>query len=305
MKTVGKLVLGLLGGLLLLVVAIVVIVIFSINGVAKAAIEKGGSYALGVPTTVDSVSVGLFSGKFAMSGFEVANPDGFTTPHFLSLGDGAVQVEPASLQSDIVELPILRLETISANLEKKGGQSNYKVILDNLEKVSGGDKPSEPTTGDEKKLVVHELIIRDVNVHVDLLGLPGGGEGSPGAPFQKLTSVDIPIDEIKLTDVGRTGEGVGGTGVTFSELTSIIVQAVLAAAVEKGGDVMPAVILGELQAGLAGLTDLAGLGLDIVAEAPAQVQKLAEEAGKAVEEATKEVENAVEDLKGLIPGQKP
>lgn len=308
MKTIVKLVIGLAVGVVVLLIAGVVIVVLSINSLAKKGIEEGGTYALGVPTTVDSASVGLFSGKFSMKGLEVANPEGFTDPNFFALGEGAVQIDPQSFGKEVIELPLLSLDTITANLEKKGGQANYKVILDHVKGLGGSggeEKPAEPA-GEEQKLVVRELIIRNVNVKLDMLGLPGG---DATAPFQKLAVINIPIDEIKLNNVGKTGEGVAGSGVTMGELTGIIVQAVMAAAIQKGGDAIPAELLGDLQGSLTGLTDLSSMGFEALGDAPAQVQKLGEDLTKAAEEAGKTLEDGAkkveEGLKGLIPGQKP
>ena len=60
----------------LLVIA-AVIVYFSIDSIAKTAVEKGGTYAMGTPTTVDTVNVGLWSGQIGMNGLVIANPAGF------------------------------------------------------------------------------------------------------------------------------------------------------------------------------------------------------------------------------------
>lgn len=297
--------LGLVAGVLVLVVVVALIaVMVGINGIARAGIEKGGTYALGVPTTLRSANVGVLSGTFAMSGLNVANPEGYASASFLTLGDGAVAVSLQSLRSETVEIPTLRLETITASLERKGGQSNYQTILDHLKGLSGGggEKPSQkPSSGDGKKFVIGELLIRDVKVHLDVFGGPGGA-------LQKLTAVDIPIDEIKLTNVGKTGSGVAGSGVTMGELASIVVRAVLAAAVEKGGGLIPGDVLGELQGSLASLGSLEGLGMNVVANAKGAVENLAGEAGKvaeegkkAVEEGKKAIEEVGKGLEGLIP----
>ncbi len=292
-----------LGLVVLLVVVGLIVVMVSINGIARAGIEKGGTYALGVPTTLRDANVGVLSGTFAMSGLQVANPEGFSSPNFLTLGDGAVAVSFASLRSDTVEIPTLRLETITASLERKDGASNYQTILNNLKSLSGSgeSKPASKPAGDGKKFVIGELLIRDVKVHLDVFGGPGGA-------LQKLTAVDIPIDEIKLSNVGKTGSGVAGSGVTMGELTSIIVRAVLAAAVQKGGGLIPGDILGELQGSLASLGNLEGLGMNVVANAKGAVENLAGEAGKIAEQGQKSIEEgkkAIEDvgkgLEGLIP----
>ena len=72
--------------LVLLLVIGVLTTFFFIDRIAKAGVEKGATYALGVPTTLKSADVGVFAGTFAMSGLNVANPEGFDKePHFLKL----------------------------------------------------------------------------------------------------------------------------------------------------------------------------------------------------------------------------
>lgn len=287
----------------LVLVGLTIIAMASIDGIAKAAIEKGGTHALGVPTHLRNANVGVLSGTFAMHGLRVDNPPGYSAPHFLTLGRGGVAVSLGTLRQDTVELPELRLESITASLERKGGSSNYQTILDHLKGLSGDKpKPSEKPKDEEgKKFVVRELLIRDVRVSLDVFGAPDGA-------LKKLTAVNIPIDEIRLKNVGQTGTGVGGTGVSMGELASIIVRAVLAAAVEKGGDLIPADILGDLKGSLASLGNLEGLGLNVVANAKGVVENLAGEAGKVAEEGKKVVEEgkkAIEEvgkgLENLIP----
>lgn len=291
--------------LVVLLIALVAAVFFlgsqGLNALVKEGIQRGGTYALGVPTTVDSVSVSPFSGKASLEGLEIANPSGFNAPHFFTLGSGGAEVNLASFNSEVIEVPSLRFENIYASIEKKGDAANYKTIMENMKKVtgSGDSKPDSAPGGAEKKLIVNDLLIRDVRVHVDVLGIPGG---AATGSLQKLTAVEIPIEEIHLTGVGRTGDGVGGTGVTPAELTSIVVEAVIAAAVRKGGGVIPADLLGDLQGSLAGLASLENFNLEVIGDAPATVQNLADEAAKAVEEGKKAVEDAAEGLKNLIPG---
>lgn len=291
-----KLLLFGLGGLLVILVAGVLIALSSINAIAKKAIQSGGGYALGTQVKVDSVSVGLLSGKLSLAGLEVANPTGaatFKSPHFLSLDHGGVAVSVNSLRQPVVELPSLTLDTLSINLEKSGEVTNYKAILDNLAKVSGGSEKPAAGTGSEKKFVIRELDLRNINVSVDLIGGPGA--------VSNLTRVNVPIDRIQLTDVGKTGTGVKGTGVTLGELSAIIVKAILAAAADKGGDIIPGGVLGELKGQLALLQ---GANLDeLKLKVTADVQKKADELKeKALNEGKKKLDEAADKIKGLLPG---
>lgn len=287
--------------LVLLVIGGVVFAVMNINSLAKAGIEKGGTYALGTNTTLQSANVGILGGTFSMNGLNVANPPGYKAPAFLSLGSGGVAVSFNTLSKPVVELPKLSLDNLNVALEKSGGKANFNVILDHIKQVAnqaGGSGGSSSSGGGEKKFVVNELSLTNIKISVDLIGGPAD-----------LTKVNIPIDEIKLTNVGKTGTGVGGTGVTMSQLASIIVQAVLAAAADKGGGLLPADLLGDLQGGLAGLGNLDNLGMSVAAKAQGTIEKVGGDAVKKVTdkiggEAGKAVEDATKKVTDLIPGMK-
>ena len=121
--------------LLVLLVVVLLGVYIWIDRLAKMAVERGSTYALGVPTTLDSARVGVFSGQMGMTSLNVANPRNFSAPHFLKLKTGQIDVSLSSLRQDTVVIPLLELKGVDVNLEKKSGQSNYQVILDNLKKL--------------------------------------------------------------------------------------------------------------------------------------------------------------------------
>jgi hypothetical protein len=288
MKKPAKIVLGLLGGLLVLVVIICIVVVIFIDGIAKSGIQSGATYALGVNTTLDKASVGIVSGKFSMDGLKVDNPKGFSGK-FLNLGNGGVAVSLSSLTSDTVVLPKLQLSDVEVDLERGSNGANYQIIMDNLKKLESGKKPNEPATSNGKKFKISEISIRNVTVNVDLIGGPSG-----------LTKLKVPIDEIKLTNVGSDG-----SGVDIPKLTSIVLEAVLTAVAEKGGSILPADLTGELKGGLAQLNGLANVGVEAVGKAGEQLTKIGGDLGKAaekgVQDATDQIKKGIGDL---IPGAK-
>ncbi len=307
----AKRLLSVVGVVVIVAVLALVVAGFYVDTLARKGIEYGGTYALGVPTTVKSADVGVLSGTFGMNGLRVGNARGYPAPHFLTLDTAKVAVGLTTLSKPVVELPELRLETIDVRLEKKDGKANYAVILDHLASVTGGSgKPREPTKGPakgpEKKFVIRQLTIRRVTVHVDWLGDSGSTVGD-------LTKVTVPLDEISLKNVGKTGEGVAGSGVTLSDLTRIIVQAVLGAAAEKAGDILPADIRRDLGEALAQLPQIADLGMSVAADAKVTVEKVGAEVGEALkgagekakeglDEAKKQIEGVGDRIKGILPG---
>ncbi len=268
---------------ILVLVAAVAAGALYIDALARQGIEGGSTYALGVPTTLDKADLSLLSGEFSMAGLSVANPEGFASPHFLALNDGAVSVSLGTLRQEVVELPTLTLSGISMHLERAGDKSNYKVILENLKRFeSGGGPPGKKPEESGKKFVIRTLEIRDINVHVDLL--PVGGE---------LTKVDVPIDVIQLKDVGS-----GGKSVEMSDLAGVILKTIMTVAVQKGGQ-LPGDIATELTNGLGELQNLGDQGITVLLGDGGVVQtfgKTAEELGKQAEESAKKLGDEAKKL---------
>ncbi len=274
----------------LLVVACVAAFIF-VDRIAKSAIERGGTYAMGVETSVDSADVGVFGGTFAMSGLGIANPAGYASETFLTLGDGSVAVSLGSLTADTVELPSLKLSDIVVNLEKKDGKANYETIMANLQRFES-DAPADPQA-EGKKFVIREIVIRNVVVNVELLPLGGS-----------LSKVSVPIDEIVMKDAGAGG--VSKSGMTMGELCSLVVKAVFAAAIENGGGIIPDDVLGGLGNGLQGLQGLGGMAVSVGGESLKNLESTFGGAlgglGNVGEGLGDELGNVGDDLGGLLGG---
>ncbi len=284
-----KLLIKLVGGLVVLLVVVAVAILFAVDAVAKGAVERGATYALGVETTLASADVGIRKGEFGMEGLRVANPQGFTSDHFLTLGAGEVAVSLGTLRQETVELPRLILSTIDLRLEKSSAGSNYGVIVDHLKglKKDGGDQTPDDEGGG-KRFVIREVVISDVNVEVELA--PGG---------TGLTRMQVPIDEVRLTDVG-TGGGAR-YGVRLSELTGVIVQALLSAAAANAD--LPAALIKDLGGSLEGLESLAALGIDASFKSGDEIISLVdEEAVKALKEATDAGEGLADEIGKTIEG---
>ena len=54
--------------LLLLFVSLIGLAIATLDGTFARLVEESGTFAMGVPTHVESADVGLFSGEFSMTG---------------------------------------------------------------------------------------------------------------------------------------------------------------------------------------------------------------------------------------------
>jgi hypothetical protein len=286
--------------IVLLVVVVLVGAFMYVDSIARQGIERGGTYALGVPTEVRHVDVGLFRGRVTVDGLRIGNPQGFEAPSFLRMESGRTEVAVRTLRQDVVRVPQLRLSDVEVVLERRPGEkANYQVILDNLERFKGPEKPEPaPGTAEGKRVIVDELVLTNIRVHVDMLR----GQGAIGEAMGQLGRVTVPIDEIRLTGVGQTGEGVAGSGVTLGELAGLVVQAVLGAAVEKGGDILPADLIGDVRSRLAQIGDLDEIRVQISGQL-SQLGKAFEgiQSPEGVQEAIRKGSEGVERLRDLIP----
>jgi len=269
------------GALVVVLVGIVVIVFMSIDSIAKTAIVRGSTYALGVQTTLGSADIGILSGEFTMKGLTVANPEGFESDFFLHLDEGFLAVSLGSLRQDTVEVPTLALTGIDINLEKRSGKANYKIITDNLKRFESTDSGNDGAQADAgkpgKKFVVHEIIIRDLNVKVDF----------------GLTRMEIPIEEVRMTEVGSES-------MTTAELTDRVIKMILAAIVSNSAQ-LPADLVNDLGGALA---ELGRLGDMTVSETVRTVGKVLDGLDKGSQDAGKAIGDAIEGLGGLFGDKK-
>ena len=284
-----KLVLKIVAVVVVLVIASVIAAFVWIDQVAKAGVEGGATYALGVDTKLDSMSVGVFSGRVAMTDLRVSNPPGFESPHFMRVDQGGIAVTLGTLMQDKVVLPELTLSGLRLNPIHHQGQANYKTIIDNLKKFESKEgSAAEPGPSRQgKRFVIEKVSIRDVQVEVELL--PVGGS---------LTKVPVVIERLELENVGSDSE----KGVLLAELTDVILKGILTAVLNQAGHVLPADIAGELTAGLGRLKGLGDVSVQVVGEVTAVVveqvgavtEKLAKGAGKVVEDTAHEIDQELE-----------
>ena len=246
-----------------LVLAVVVLVVVAgvvgylwLDTIAKEAVQRGGTYAMGVDTTVDKVSLRPFAGQLQMQGLNVANPKGFNGAHLMQTGTFELELVPSSLMDKTIVLKKFELDGLDMYIDQQMPRSNISVIMDNLKKL-GDEKPKDQKPSEGKNYRVDLITIRNVVAHVKVLAGP------------ELT---IKIPEIQLKNV--TGDNAAG--VALPVLVARILPAILAAVLEQGKGVLPP----ELAAALRG--DVSALTAQLGGQAQQMVKGVQGEIGKTV-----------------------
>jgi hypothetical protein len=276
------------GGLVLVLILIVVGLAVYLDEVIGDAIERGGSYALGVPTQVGRVVLRPLSGTLSISGLSIANPPGFDAENFIRLGEGFVSLDRETLGEPTLEIHSLHLDNVELALEKSGKGTNYDVILANMASPENGPEADAPEeVSDGPALIIRELLIENVLAHYDVVG--------------GLGSVDVTIPEIRLTDIGGKDEPV-----STAELTDIIVRALLASVARYGVN-LPADLVKGLGSGLASLGsagyEFTGtVGSTVIEGGSSLAGATADGAGSAAGAVGAGAEKAVNAIGGLFGG---
>jgi len=161
--------------------------------------------------------------------------------------------------------------------------------LDNLERLEGAPAGEPEPAPEGKGYIVRVVELRDITVHADLL--PEGGE---------MTRASVRVPAITLRDVGTAADPV-----SLPEMTSIVVRALLTAAIEAPG--LPDGMLDDLRGRLEALGSLGAAKLDMARQ---EADKAADKARDAAEGLADDAADAIdsaagglgERLRGLRPG---
>lgn len=272
-------------GLVLVPVLLGLGAIVFVDSLARQAIERGGTHALGVETRLQSASIGIASGRFGLEGLAIANPPGFERPDFFALRSGRLELPLKRLLDPRITIPALELEGIAIDLERNSKGTNYGVILDNLSRFESGAGKSGSQAQEEaggKTYQLQKLVIRDVRASVNLV--PEGGA---------LTRLDLAVPEIVVEDLA--------SDLTMPQLCALVVKVVIQAAIQAGQGVVPGEMLADLRHRMDGLSDVARGRVDaelgkLEGGLREQAKKLGPEAEKALDEASGKLNEAIDGL---------
>lgn len=196
----------------LVVIAAVGVYIFlgSLNDIVRAAVEKVGSEMTQTNVSLNEVDIELTSGKGALRGFSVTNPDGFSDDDAFKFDEVSVVLDIATIRSDpiVIKEVIIQGPAVVYEFGDNGG-SNLDQLNKNVQSKAGADKKS--SDGDKKgpNIVIENLYLRDGTVSVL-------------APLLN-EKMSIPLPAIHLKDIGKDG----GKGATPEEIADKVMAAVL------------------------------------------------------------------------------
>lgn len=270
------------GGLVVVIVAAVVILWGSIDSIVKAAVERMGSQMTQTQVRLNEADIGATSGKGALRGLSVANPQGYKTETAFALGEIRLALDYASLRGDVVTIRELAIIGPQVTYEIGPGGSNIDVIRKNIDsytRAQGGQPGSAKPTpasapqpapkNDEKetKLIIESLLIQ-------------GGKVTVSAPMVlQNRNPNTSLPDIKLSNLGKAKGGATPAEIV-DEVMRVLEQQVLASVGKLDAG---AALEAARKQGLGALQGAIPAGLPV---GGAQMPS-AQDAGKAAEDAAK------------------
>ncbi|MBW2241673.1 MAG: hypothetical protein JRH01_06775, partial [Deltaproteobacteria bacterium] len=185
--------------------------------------------------------------------------------------------------------PTFTIQNVVVDLDKQADRANYEIILDNLARFESADDDVAQTptedAGPEKRFVIHEFVIRDIEARLHLMEARGD---------RKLT---VLVPEVRMTNLGGEGEPL-----TAAELSGVVIKAVLAS-IAKVGVALPGGVASALSSGLGRLGSVSidlPKGGKLVDAASGVLEAGADAVGSAADTGKATASKAGEGLKGLV-----
>ena len=185
-----------------------------LDWVVKVALQHYGPQVAGVSVKVEDVELSPANGRGRLRGLEIGNPPGFAASRAARFGDIVLDVDPATLRSDVVHVRSISVESSTIVYERAGKATNLDAISRNIEAyVKRAADADDGQTGGafprKRRFVIDRLAIRSAKVTMTNPALKGQG-----------VTFDLP--DIELRDVGARGGGATASQVAAAVTNAII-----------------------------------------------------------------------------------
>jgi len=182
----------------LFVVIVLLVAIFNLGTIVKSAVNTYGPEITKTQMQVDKADVSVFQAQAGLENFVLGNPEGFSSPHAITVGSITVDVDETTLTKDTVIIDLIEVIGPEITYELKGATDNFRAIIDNMKKPAtsgkkGGEKKTEKKDG--KKVIIRDLILKNIKIQTSA-EIAGGNIAS------------TTISEIHLRNIGEKQNGV-------------------------------------------------------------------------------------------------
>lgn len=208
--------------ILALIIIVALGVHFFLDSAVKRGVETVGPKLTKTDVTLAGVHISLISGSGKLKGLVIGNPDGYKSPHAISVGNAGLALKPGTVFSDKLVITSINVDspeiTFEGSIKGLGMKDNLQQILDNVNGSTGGSKGTNVSvsgaTPNEEKKANKKLEVDDFQIT--------GAKLDANIEGKTLT---LTLPTIQLTNLGT-----GPDGITVAELTKKVIAAIKDAA---------------------------------------------------------------------------
>lgn len=188
----------------------------------RTQIEEKGTAYLDTPVSVAAVEIAYQKAKMDITGFKIANPDGFTdsdaiTMRTMTFDLGAVTSEPYVVQNVAIDAPEILYEMNAQN------ESNLLVLKQRLQDNLPAESEPKPDSGEPMaRVIVEQVTISNAKLRLD---------------FEAVNTADLQITKknYEVTLPTFTAGPVGKPdGLPANEVGAAILDSMLEQAIAQG-----------------------------------------------------------------------
>lgn len=176
----------------------------NLDEIVAEAITQQGSAMTQARVGVEHVEIHPKTGKGVVSGLFIGNPKGFKTSHAVRVERIELDLDLATLASDVIVVRLLVIDHPDVIYEKGATMTNFDAIQKNIATYLGPQKRARGTT----RLIIEELTICNARAQAS-------------AEFMGGKSISIPLPDISLKNVGKAKGGIS-PGELGQEITNAL-----------------------------------------------------------------------------------
>lgn len=187
-------------------------VLMQINSLAKPLTEKAASDVLGVAVTIGEMDIRLKERRVFVRNIEIANPDGFSKPHVMTIDNATVSLSAIAQKSVDIEDVSVQGTDIYLEVTPKG--TNLSKLQQNM-RESKAEGPVEEAV----RVIIRRFALNNATVHPSVTLITS----------RDVNSLDLP--PLLLTDIGTKENGI-----LAREAVAQVMQPIIKFVAEEAGD---------------------------------------------------------------------
>ncbi len=174
------------------------VIFFNAGNLAKIAVEKAASDALGVRVTIQSLRIDFREKSVDVQGIRVANPQGFSADPALTIAQILIAAEDISAD----RLDFRRVVANDSNIYLEAGAGGLNLAQIRQQAIDNAAARRTDSTRDDVKVSIRDLAITGTTVHAAQTG----------------------TDSITMPPINMRNIGVDANGITIDQALADIVN---------------------------------------------------------------------------------